>query len=177
MIRSAARAILSVLRSLASEPAAVAKGEAARVDFGAFESKVAHYRSLGVRIGEKVRLLGDLDGVNPHLVEIGDYSVIGKGSILLAHCPINGALPASIGRFVYIGFGAIILPGVKLGDFCVVGAGAVVTKSAPPGSVLVGNPARFLRSLTELERMHIEETLRGDRVFGWDDNRSEIKQS
>ena len=43
---------------------------------------------------------------------------------------------------VWIGAGAIILPGVHLGKGTIVGAGAVVTKSCPPGSILFGVPAR-----------------------------------
>jgi maltose O-acetyltransferase len=50
--------------------------------------------------------------------------------------------PVSIGQNVWIGGGAIILPGVTIGDDAVVGAGAVVTRDVPPGVTVVGNPAR-----------------------------------
>lgn len=46
---------------------------------------------------------------------------------------------------VWIGHGAIILPGVRIGKGCVVAAGAVVTKSAPMHSIVGGNPARILK--------------------------------
>lgn len=52
--------------------------------------------------------------------------------------------PIEIGRNVWIGGGAIILPGVTIGDDAVIGAGAVVTKSVPAGITVVGNPARPL---------------------------------
>lgn len=55
--------------------------------------------------------------------------------------------PVTIGENVWIGCGAIILPGVTIGDFSVVGAGAVVTKDIPAYSVFVGNPARFLKKV------------------------------
>lgn len=171
MIRTAIRAAIRGIRSFAEEPSSIATDDDITVDFGRWDAKVKHYRGLGARIGEQVRLIGALDGVNPHLVQIGDYSVIGKGSVLLAHCPINGARPVVVGKFVYLGYGAIVLAGVTLDDFCVVGAGAVVTKSAPAGSILAGNPARIIRTLTEEERLHIEKTLREARVFGWDSNR------
>jgi carbonic anhydrase/acetyltransferase-like protein (isoleucine patch superfamily) len=54
-----------------------------------------------------------------------------------------------IGKYCWIGMGAIILPGVVLGDFTVVGAGAIVTKSFPDGyCVIGGNPARSIKSLS-----------------------------
>ncbi|SHH15631.1 sugar O-acetyltransferase [Bradyrhizobium erythrophlei] len=50
--------------------------------------------------------------------------------------------PVSIGKNVWIGGGAIILPGVTVGDDAVIGAGAVVTRDVPQGITVVGNPAR-----------------------------------
>lgn len=142
-----------------------------KVDFATFESQVDLYRKRGARIGEKVRLLGRIDGVNPHLVSVGDYSVVGADSALLAHCPIRGALPCSIGSFVYIGYGAIILPGVTVGDHCLVGAGAVVTRDMPAGSVVAGNPARAIRMLTPEEHEKIRQTMLEGDLFGWDGER------
>jgi acetyltransferase-like isoleucine patch superfamily enzyme len=141
-----------------------------KVDFSAFEEQIDFYRKRGTNIGEKVRLLGRIDGVNPHLVSIGNYSVIGADSALLAHCPIRGALPCSIGKYVYISYGAIILPGVTIGDHSLIGAGAVVTEDVSEGSVVVGNPGRVLRTLTQVEREKIERTMLEGRLFGWDEN-------
>ncbi len=56
--------------------------------------------------------------------------------------------PVRIGQNVWIGAGAVILPGVTVGDHSVVGAGAVVTKDVPAHCVYVGNPARLLEKLT-----------------------------
>ena len=57
------------------------------------------------------------------------------------------ALPITIGDNVWIGGGAIVLPGVTIGDNCVIGAGSVVTQSVPANSVAVGNPCRVIREL------------------------------
>jgi maltose O-acetyltransferase len=46
--------------------------------------------------------------------------------------------------YVWIGTGAMILPGVTLGRGCVVGARAVVSKSVEPGTIVVGNPAKII---------------------------------
>ena len=51
--------------------------------------------------------------------------------------------PVSIGSNVWIGGGAIILPGVEIGNDAVIGAGSVVTRDVPAGAVAMGNPARI----------------------------------
>lgn len=61
-------------------------------------------------------------------------------------------LPVHIGNRVWIGAGAIILPGVTIGDGSVIGAGSVVTKDIPAGVVAVGNPCRVLRRITERDK-------------------------
>jgi maltose O-acetyltransferase len=60
---------------------------------------------------------------------------------------LEAASPITIGDNVWLGGGAIVLPGVTIGDDTVVGAGAVVTKDLPAAVVAVGNPARVIRSL------------------------------
>lgn len=52
------------------------------------------------------------------------------------------ARPVAIGADVWIGGGAIILPGVTIGDGAIIGAGSVVTRDVPEGTVVAGNPAR-----------------------------------
>jgi len=85
-------------------------------------------------------------------VMIGDGAQIGPGvQILTADHPRDPDLRASglelgrpvrIGRNVWIGASAIILPGVSIGDDAVVGAGSVVTRDVPAGATAFGNPAR-----------------------------------
>ena len=85
-------------------------------------------------------------------VTIGDRTQIGPGvQILTADHPrdsarrrarLEFARPIVIGADVWIGGGAIVLPGVSIGDEVIVGAGAVVTRDVPAGATVVGNPAR-----------------------------------
>ena len=85
-------------------------------------------------------------------VTIGDHTQIGPGvQILAADHPRDPAgrasglefgRPVRIGRNVWIGAGAIILPGVSIGDDALIGAGSVVTRDVPTGVTAFGNPAR-----------------------------------
>jgi maltose O-acetyltransferase len=59
----------------------------------------------------------------------------------------EAARPIVIGDNVWIGGGAIVLPGVTIGENTVVGAGAVVSRDLPANVVAVGNPARVVREL------------------------------
>ena len=72
-------------------------------------------------------------------------------------------LPVHIGNNVWIGAGAIILPGITIGDNSVIGAGSVVTKDMPANVVAVGNPCRVLREIGE-----------HDRKYYWRDRKIEI---
>lgn len=56
--------------------------------------------------------------------------------------------PVTIGNDVWIGGGAIILPGVSIGNGAVVGAGSVVTKNVPENAVVAGNPAKIIKKLS-----------------------------
>jgi maltose O-acetyltransferase len=86
-------------------------------------------------------------------VSIGEATQIGPGvQILTADHPRDAATratglefgrPVRIGRNVWIGGGAIILPGVTIGDDAVVGAGSIVTRDVAAGATVVGNPARM----------------------------------
>lgn len=64
-----------------------------------------------------------------------------------AFCKTQTA-PVVIGDNVWIGGGAIILPGVTIGDNVVIGAGSVVTKDIPSDKVAIGSPCRLVRENT-----------------------------
>lgn len=65
---------------------------------------------------------------------------------LQQHYPIEAA-PVRIGSDVWIGAGAILLPGAVIGEKCVIGAGSVVKGEIPAGSVAVGSPAKVIKTL------------------------------
>lgn len=86
-------------------------------------------------------------------IAIGDGTQIGPCvQIYAADHPLDPALrranlengrPVRIGANVWIGGGAILLPGITIGDDAVIGAGSIVTHDVPPGAKAFGNPARL----------------------------------
>lgn len=81
---------------------------------------------------------------------IGDFCTIGHSAI------VHGC---TVGDYCLIGMGAIVLDGAVLGKRCMVGAGALVTgkTNAPEGSLLLGSPAKVVRSLTPEELADMEK--------------------
>ena len=57
--------------------------------------------------------------------------------------------PVEIGADVWVGGGAIILPGVRIGSRSVIGAGSVVTRDVPESTFAAGNPCRVIREIPE----------------------------
>ena len=66
--------------------------------------------------------------------------------------------PVMIGDDVFVGYRALVLPGVTIGDGAVIGAGAVVTRDVEARTVVAGNPARSLGTVEDLtERRDLSE--------------------
>lgn len=107
---------------------------------------------FNIRLGRGVFLNFNCVILDVVEVSIGDGTQIGPGvQILAADHPRDPALraqglefgrPVRIGRNVWIGAGALILPGITIGDDAVIGAGSVVTRDIPAAATAFGNPAR-----------------------------------
>ena len=80
-------------------------------------------------------------------VTLGKHCTVGHGAI------VHGC---TIGDECLIGMGAIVLNGAVLADGCIVGAGAVVTgkMNAPENSLLLGSPAKVVKTVTQEQRQH-----------------------
>jgi maltose O-acetyltransferase len=108
----------------------------------------------GVAIGARsVINFGSLLDGRRFPIKIGaDVSIGPEAAILtLGHDPRSPEFadrggPVTIGDRAWIGFRAIVLPGVSIGEGAVVGAGAVVTRDVPPFTIVAGNPARPIGS-------------------------------
>jgi maltose O-acetyltransferase len=91
-------------------------------------------------------------------VRIGSFTLFGPAvQIYTAMHPMSAELrraqefakPVDIGSDVWVGGGAIILPGVRIGSQAVIGAGSVVTRDIPQRVFAAGNPCRVIRPITE----------------------------
>lgn len=88
-------------------------------------------------------------------IVIGDGAFIGHNVVLATinhdldpkNNRKNHYAPITIGKNVWIGANATVLPGVSIGDWTVIGAGAVVTKDVPAKSVVGGVPARIIKMI------------------------------
>ncbi len=135
----------------------------ARREIAIRRDAVAWARSIGVVVGERCRLLGingETFGSEPYLVRLGDHVTVTAGVRFITHDggvwiyreqhpQIDVVDPIIIGRNVFIGINAILLPGTRVGDDCVIGAGSVVKGVIPSGTIAAGVPARPIRSKEE----------------------------
>jgi maltose O-acetyltransferase len=113
---------------------------------------------MGMKVGKNFKRVGNsiIDDSHCWLITIGDNVSLAPNVHILAHDGSTKMFlgytrigPVEIGDNVVIASGTIILPNIKIGSNVIVGAGSVVTKSVPDGTVVAGNPARFICSIDE----------------------------
>ncbi len=107
------------------------------------------FRLLGVKVGSGVSfaLASVPDVFYPHLITVGDNSIVGYNATILCHeFMINEYRVGEvvIGKDVMIGANCTILAGVHIGDGALIGAGALVNQDVPSGAMAVGVPARVV---------------------------------
>lgn len=95
----------------------------------------------------RVSLGAKLDKTYPKGIYIDDDSYIASGAIIFTHDFSRTLyMNTKIGKKCFIGANAIIMAGVEIGDEVIVGSGAIVTKNVPSNSVVVGNPAKIIKT-------------------------------
>lgn len=120
--------------------------------------EVTKYRRMGVKIGEGCKIQNEvmIDYSHYWLIEIGNNVTLAPRVHILAH---DASTKQQLGYTklgittiednVFVGAGAIVLPGVKIGCDSIIGAGSVVTKDIPQGMVAAGNPAHIIGSVDD----------------------------
>ncbi|NJM05053.1 acyltransferase [Candidatus Gracilibacteria bacterium] len=78
--------------------------------------------------------------------------------------------PVTVGRYVFIGAGAKILPGVNIGDGALVSAGAIVAKSVEPFQIVGGNPASVIGDTRKLDARYLRDEQLRRWYNEWHDN-------
>jgi carbonic anhydrase/acetyltransferase-like protein (isoleucine patch superfamily) len=105
-----------------------------------------------IRIGKRTSIQdGTIIHVTHYTDESDGYPTIIGDDVTVGHKAIlHGCI---IGNACLIGMGAIVLDGANIGDESIVGAGSLVTrnKTFPPRSLIIGSPARAVRTLSDEE--------------------------
>ncbi len=99
--------------------------------------------TAAIRVGARTNIQ-DLSVLH---ADVGLPLTIGSGVTVGHKAMLHGC---TVGDDSLIGIGAVVLNGAKIGKGCLVGAGALVTegKEFPDGAMIIGSPARMVRSLT-----------------------------
>jgi maltose O-acetyltransferase len=109
-----------------------------------------------IELGERVFFNFNCVVLDVCRVRIGSFTLFGPAvQIYTPMHPLDAGLrrqqefgkPVEIGADVWVGGGAIILPGVSIGARAVIGAGSVVTRDVPAGVFAAGNPCRVIRAI------------------------------
>ena len=133
----------------------------------------ANWGGSHVHFGNFIYANYNLTLVDDGHIYVGDRALFGPNvTVATANHPLDPELRGRglqynrdvvIGENVWIGSGAVIVPGVKIGANSVIGAGSIVTHDIPAGVLAAGNPCRVLREISERDR---EYYYHGERIDG-----------
>ena len=128
------------------------------------------WRKLGAKVGKKVTIGYNVmvDIGNTHMVTVEDYVTITDKCLLICHkrdlsnitvgvdyreLP-HLKLPIVLKKGSYLGMGTTVMPGVTIGEGAMIGACSVVTKDIPAWTIAVGNPAKVVKKIPQVEHQN-----------------------
>lgn len=131
-----------------------------------YKQRIEILRQKGLKLGKDV-IIHPEASIDYHfcfLISIGDYSIISRGTRILAHDSTIFRYTDGHGRLgkvdikenCIIGTNVVILPGVTIGPNVLVASGSLVNKDIPPNSCVAGVPARFYSSFDDYINKHRE---------------------
>lgn len=129
------------------------------------KTQMEYLKDNGLKVGKECYIWSEngIDSLFPFLIEIGDYVTISTDVRILAHD--NSTYKQNshtkigrvwIGNRVFIGNGVTILPNVHIGDNVVIGANSLVSKDLSSNGVYAGNPSKYICSIEEYKKKHVE---------------------
>ncbi len=130
-------------------------------------TRIKYWRKQGMKIGSNCLINNVNFSTEPYLIEIGDHVAIAAGTDFITH---DGAIwcfrdeiknadvfgTIKIGNNVFIGNNCTILPNTSVGNNCIIGAGSTVRGQFPEDSVIVGNPAKVVLSMSMQKMMYLQ---------------------
>lgn len=123
----------------------------------------ANWGGKHVHFGNDIYANFNLTMVDDTHIYVGDNAMFGPNVVVcsgthpiqpeLRKEQVQYNLPVHIGRNVWIGGGAFIMPGVTIGENSIIGAHSVVTKDIPPNVIAVGSPCKVLREIDDKDKI------------------------
>jgi len=131
------------------------------------KTRIRYWRRKGMKIGQNCLINNVNFSTEPYLIEIGNHVAIAAGTDFITH---DGAVwcfreemqnadlfgTIKIGNNVFIGNNCTILPNTVIGDNCIIGAGSVVRGQFPDNSVIIGNPAKVVLSMSMQRLLYLQ---------------------
>ena len=129
---------------------------------------IRFYGKHGMKFNGRPNYISSLswfDGTDYSLIEIGEGTTISSSVSVLTHDwvlhtigkslghvtdkPLGRILPVKIGAYVFVGRGALLMPGTTIGRGSIIGAGSVVRGTIPEYSIVIGNPCEIIGNSRE----------------------------
>ncbi len=130
-------------------------------------TRIRYWRRQGMKIGDNCFINNVNFSTEPYLIEIGNHVAIAAGTDFITH---DGAIwcfreemknadvfgKIKVGNNVFIGNNCTILPNTSIGDNTIIGAGSTVRGHFPENSVIVGNPAKVVLSMSMQRLLYMQ---------------------